>query len=156
MLLKNSIAIALFATSSLISLSAVSANTDDSLLDAANEFLELEERTVSKSTGNVVNAIISEMQKPDIKQSIAAKEDTELDSAAAVLLGVTSPPQLQPQYYSPPAPVQVSQHIPQYNQSQAAQTHQQRLLNKRKRENLQRLHIKKRRLNQQKLLLRLA
>jgi membrane-bound lytic murein transglycosylase D len=151
MLFKNSIAIALFATGSLISFSALSANTDEILLNAASELLEFEGKTVSKSTDSVVNTIISKMQKTDIRQSATTKEDAELN-LAAVLLGIAPP---QRQYYPPPAPAQVSRHSPQYSQSQI-QTRQQRLLNKRKRENLQRLHNRKRRLNHQKQLLRLA
>lgn len=153
MLLKNSIAIALFATSSLVCISTVGANTDDSLLNAANELLNLEKKTTNKSTNNAVDAIISEMKKPRAKVSATNKEDADLDSAA-VLLGVVPP--AKSQSHSLPTPVKISKHIPRYNQSHAARTRQQRLLNKRKRENLQRLRNKKLRLNRQQQLLRLA
>ena len=156
MLLKRSIAIVLFATTSFVSISTVSATTDDNLLSMANKLLDLEERTNSKPTKNTVDVIISEINKKQVKVRTRTinNKDADLDSAA-VLLGIVSP--LQPKKYVQPAPaIRVSQHVPRFNQSQAVQARQQRLLNKRKRENLQRLRNKKLRLNHQQQLLRLA
>ena len=156
MLLKRSIAIVLFATTSFVSISTVSATTDDNLLSMANKLLDLEERTNSKPTKNTVDVIISEINKKQVKVRTRTinNKDADLDSAA-VLLGIVSP--LQPKKYVRPAPaIRVSQHVPRFNQSQAVQARQQRLLNKRKRENLQRLRNKKLRLNHQQQLLRLA
>ncbi|MCK5916923.1 MAG: transglycosylase SLT domain-containing protein [Cocleimonas sp.] len=156
MLLKKSIAIALFATTSLVSISTVNANTtNDSLLSIANKLLDLDEKKGSKSTSDTVDVIIREMNRkiehPNAKASRTSKADAELDSAA-ILLGIASPLRRQHR----PRPVQVSQRRPQYNQSQVAKAYQQRHLNKRKRENLQRQRNKNRRLNRQKQLSRLA
>lgn len=121
MLLKRSIAIALFATSSFIGISTASANTDSELLEAANALLNLEERGAQRS--NTISIGLSAQSQPRYK-------------AAPVTNYYAAP---QQQYRTP-----------------VAQTRQQRLLNRNKRENLQRLHNKKRRLNHQKQLVRLA
>ncbi|HFC92857.1 MAG TPA: LysM peptidoglycan-binding domain-containing protein [Leucothrix mucor] len=152
MLLKKSIAIALFATSSLVCISTANATTDENLLSIANKLLNIEEKTQSKSTPDAVDAIMREMKKPKAQLNVTSKEDAELDSAA-VLLGIAPLVPSRPI----PTPVHISRNVPQFNQSQPlAQSRQQRLLNKRKRENLQRLRNKKLRLNRQQQLLRLA
>jgi len=89
--------------------------------------------SIANATENFLNS--------DIKKN-------ELQSAA-ILLGVYTPPpkQVKPQANAYRRPVVK-------NQSQAYQLRQHRLLNKRKRENLQRLYNKKRRLNHRKQVLR--
>jgi membrane-bound lytic murein transglycosylase D len=138
MLLKRSIAIALFATSSFIGISTASANTDDArLLEAANALLNLEERA----------------ERGTQRSNTAINGDADLNSTAVSLnLSAQQRPQ---RHYKAPATNHYVAPQQQYR-TPIAQTRQQRLLNRNKRENLQRLHNKKRRLNHQKQLVRLA
>jgi len=80
-----------------------------------------------------------------------AIDKNELQSAA-MLLGVYTPPPKQ--VIKPRTHAAVRYHPVAQNKSQAVQLRQRRLLNKRKREALQRLHNQKRRLNHKKQLLR--
>jgi membrane-bound lytic murein transglycosylase D len=139
MLLKRSIAIALFATSSFIGISTAHANTDAGLIAAANALLNHEEGAVSGAKTS--------------KTVRHHNDDAALDSAA-ILLGISVPQRPQTKYK--PASVPVTNHSIAPQHTQVADSRQQRLLNKRKRENLQRLRNKKRRLNHQKQLARIA
>jgi membrane-bound lytic murein transglycosylase D len=136
MLLKKSIAIALLATSSLVNFST--ANAADSFLEAANSLLNEDEITVSRTYNNTLN------QGADLK-------------SVAALLGVHAP---EPQVNRSKSTFRPRQQTvrytqPRQNNYQVSKSRQQRLLNKRKRENLQRLRNQKRRLNHKKQLLRL-
>ena len=133
MLLKKSIAIALLATSSFIGLST--ANAADSFLEAANHLLNKEERTANR-THNMPN------------------QGTDLKSAAALLGVYTAPPPIRQRNTFRPRQQTVRYTQPQQNNHQVSQSRHQRLLNKRKRENLQQLRNQKRRLNHKKQLLR--
>ncbi len=134
MLLRKSIAIALLATSSLVILST--ANATDSFLEAANALLNEEETVHETYNSNVSN------------------QATTLESAASLLGVYTPPPKAEVKQRYTPQPRQITRYSPQKNHYQVPQNRQQRLLEKRKRENLQRLRNHQRRLNHKKQLLR--
>lgn len=153
MSLRKSIAIALLATNSLISVSVLYAEGE---LEKDLDKSELQSAAILLGThtpppsSNALQA--PPTQAPLVTSKDATKSDQDISRSAAILLGV----------YTPPAPQVVSKvhaqprhYVPQRHASlNPHQLRQKRLLNKRKLENQQRAVNKQRRLNHQQRLLR--